>query len=179
MVLISGRRWLQSLLSGWRLQVSLVLLETWRTEAARLSDMVGEASKSLWTMNKAKLVETVVEEFQYDREYAKGLTVIVLREKLRAYRAAMEVLRDPLSKNPPNLFGMRKEELLEEHAKRNLPQPERMTRPQLIDMIIQDVEHRQAVLEAELAATDVDWVDVEATGSATPKAKPKAEAKAD
>ena len=101
-------------------------------------------------------------ELDVNQEQAENMTVITLREKLRAnrevHRMAKSILQDSFDQLPQRLEKMKLEELKDECARRSLPLTAKATRPQLIVMIRDDVEsriqHAQTIKEKE----EEDWL---------------------
>ena len=136
-------------------------------------------------LRKEELVEIAVTELSYPRERAMKMLVAELRECIRAAREPFGPV-DPLSVKPPGLSRMSKPELQAECGQRGLPYMEYpdgkervMTRGAMIVLIQDDVEARQAALNATQSeevqtpspepATEPDWYQMDAEDEEMPQ----------
>jgi len=156
--------------------------EVLETELARMTTLAGKKSDSIWSMPKDELIQVARKELGMTVVQATKETVVVLREKIRAYRQAIKDAGDPLTKLPPGLDKLSKELLLKEMAARQLPIADQMTRPAMIVAIRDDYAVRQMVADEETAANkrkggapktdqDGDWrvLDEEPVGKGSAK----------
>ena len=88
---------LRLLLSQWRI-VALEMRMQHLTCCVVASAMKKAAGRR--TMKKEELIEKAIDELDLTRAQAESMTVIVLREKLRANRAAKTAHLDPLNQIP-------------------------------------------------------------------------------
>jgi hypothetical protein len=119
--------------------VTRASLEAASTELARLGS---KKKTSVWTMNKAELVELARKELGLTVTQAEKETVLVLRERIRATRSATAVAGVPLTRPPKGLDRMLASDLKEQLVIRGLPEPEQATRARMIMMIRDDVVSR-------------------------------------
>jgi hypothetical protein len=103
--------------------------------------------KTIWTMRKQELIEVARRELGLRHEQAEAITVIELREAIRAHREQTKVLLHPHASYPKGLSKMTAQELTQECAERGLL-VDRATRPQMIAAI------RNHVLTVR---SDEDW----------------------
>jgi len=111
-------------------------------------------------MTKVELVEMARTQLGMTLATANSKTVVVLRELLRASKAQTEEILDPLTKIPKGLDQMVKAALESEMEFRNLEVRDKMTRPQMILAIRDQVEERK--LLARSAASRGDLSESEA-----------------
>jgi len=117
---------------------------------------LGKKSDSIWSLNKAELVELARTELGMTVAAAERETVTVIRERLRSRRQMLKTVVDPLDQNPKGLERMKLDELKEEIEKRKLPLPPKATRPALIVLIRDDVTNRQTLYETTQTAPEVN-----------------------
>ena len=144
-------------LQGWRKHTAEVLLQEHKAEVLRLQGLADKRTQSIWTMNKAELVETARKEIGLTIPAAHALTVLELRERLRNFRTVMKDMGDPLSRLPKGLARMKTDALLREMQQRNLPLPDKNTNAKMICMIRDDVRARWGE-----TLDETDWTQVEA-----------------
>ena len=116
--------------------------EALESECARLSRLVGKRQSSLWTATKAELVELARKELGWTQAQCEKETVTSLRERIRSVRSVVNFQADPLNKLPVGLDKMKVEELKTELLMRDLPEPDKSTRAQMICLIRDDVATR-------------------------------------
>ena len=139
---------------AWRIQVLEMSNEALKTECSRLEKDATRRLESIWTMRRVELEEVARRELGMTEGILKRETVVTLREKLRAARAAATDKEDPMMRVPPGLDRMRADLLAEECKRRGLdPQDTSRksnlkTRPQMIVMIRDDVTARITQSEA-------------------------------
>ena len=101
-------------------------------------------------------------ELDVSQEQAENMTVITLREKLRAnrevHKMAKSILQDSFDQIPKGLEKMKLGELRDECTRRSLPLTAKETRPQLIVMIRDDVESRSQHAQAVKEKEEEDWL---------------------
>jgi hypothetical protein len=142
---------LRSISTEWMLRL---ILQMWNRIVARTQNQELKAevtslqenasSKSIWKMNKAKLVETARMELGMTSTQAEKQTVTSLRERLRSQRDVTQAITNPNAKLPSGLEKMLKEELIAECEKRELPVPtEKNTRAKMICLIRDQVDYLQ------------------------------------
>jgi hypothetical protein len=90
--------------------------------------------KTIRTMKKQELMEVARRELELRHEQAEAITVIELREAIRAHREQTRTLLHPHASLPKGLSRMTAEELTRECAERGLL-VDRATRPQMIAAI--------------------------------------------
>jgi hypothetical protein len=134
-------------LTAWQLYGKKVLAEALSTEVERLKVKLGKKSDSIWTSNKAELVELARAELGMTIAAAERETITVLKERLRSRRQMLKTAVDPLDLIPKGLERMKLDELKEEIEKRKLPLPPKATRPALIVLIRDDVTNRSTLNE--------------------------------
>ena len=100
-------------------------------------------------MRKEELVQKVHEELRLTRTQAEAMTVLVLREKLRAHRAEITRMENPLCSIPKGLEKMSRDQLIQECVARDIQEEVlndgtgKVTRLKMIVAIRADVEKRQ------------------------------------
>ena len=125
------------------------------TEVARLTTEAGKP-KTIWKMLKPELVEVARTELGYSITQAEALKVQILRERIKNHRKAQTMVSDPLAKQPEGFSHLRKHELLEEMAKRNIPVTgPKMSNGAMMDLIQQDIDYRADQEKLKLA----DWTE--------------------
>ena len=130
--------------------------EACETELARVQKEAGEKKKSIWNMRQVELVEVARAELGYTVAQADALLVPILKERIRAHRAIQKIPSDPLAIAPHGFGRLYKHQLVEEMAKRNIPMPTtNMTRPAMMELIQQDIEHRAEVEKQRFA----EWTE--------------------
>ena len=149
----SPRTWLTMVFRSWMLLMARSSLEAQTTELARLNTALGKKKESIWSMNKAELVETARKELGLTLKQANDETVTTLREKLRRVRKATTVMIDPLATLPKGLEKLTLQELKEEAVVRGLPEPEPVTRAKLIVLIRDDVDTRTRLEQPPSSST--------------------------
>ena len=138
------------------------------SECERLRTLVGKKASSIWTMNKAELVETARKELGWTLSQCEKETVTTLRERIRSVRHVCQMTDDPLAKVPTGLEKMKVDELKIEIMNRSLPEPSPCTRAQMICMIRDDVAMRTTLTTEAAASTKSnsesgqDWEMLEA-----------------
>ena len=126
--------------------------EAAQTEVERLKMKRETGSESIWHMKKEELVEVARRELGQTRAQAEKETVLTLRELVRRKRKDNQFQENPLNSLPKGLGAMKKEELMDEALKRNLP-TENQTRAGLILLIRDDVESRAVLNENAQSST--------------------------
>ncbi len=139
---------MQVMMIAWRQLVTRRELEAEQTEVARLRNLVGKKSESLWDMRKDDLVEAARKELGMTRTQAETETVTTLRERIRAFREAQKVDENPDAQAPKGLNSMKTADLVEEMRRRSIPLPEKNTRPKMILLIRQHVDQCKNEREA-------------------------------
>ena len=160
--------WTRCLFQGWLLVTSRTQLAAAEGEITRLRERLGKVHNSLWGMRKADLIEVAATELGIQRNRAAKMTVVELRERIRAGRVEIGPL-DPLFVNPPNLARMTKEQLQTDCERRGLP-TEDMTRGAMIVMIRDDVDFRAERARRLEAGLDEDE-DPSSSESQSPQRK--------
>ena len=153
---ITQRLSLRLILTAWQLYGLKVQAEAASTEVERLRVKLGKKSDSIWSLNKAELVELARTELGMTVAAAERETVTVIRERLRSRREMLKTVVDPLDQNPKGLERMKLDELKEEIEKRKLPLPPKATRPALIVLIRDDVTNRQTLYETTQTAPEAN-----------------------
>lgn len=131
----------------WSNLCTRTLLEAERTENARLQNVVGRKTESIWSMNKADLVEKARLELGMTQAQAEKETVVTLRERIRSRRELTETSKDPFTKLPKGLDSLKKEELAVECKLRTIHMPEGATRPMMILAIREDVANHATMAQ--------------------------------
>ena len=184
MVYIQGPFAVRLLLSQWRtvvLQSRLARLENEVKELEakdeeRTSSMWTmrkeakdeERTSSMWTMRKEELIQKVHDDLGITRAHAESMTVLTLREKLRAHKAAVVRMANPLCVVPKGLEKMTRDQLIQDCIAREITEmvlsdgTGEVTRPKMIVAIREDVERRQQ-----------DQKNQSATSAVVPNQKPK------
>jgi hypothetical protein len=106
-------------------------------------------------MTKVELVEMARTQLGMTLATANTKTVVVLRELLRASKAQTEEILDPLAKIPKGLDQMVKAALESEMEFRNLEVRDKMTRPQMILAIRDQVEERKLLSRSAASRGDL------------------------
>ena len=127
----------------------LTLLAGFRAETMRLRAIVGKKPDSIWSMNKAELVEVAVKELSMPYQQAMAETVITLRERIRRARAGEKAMKDPMAQVPVKLDRMLHADLVKECEGRDISTVDPLssktkTRPQMIVDIRDDVSRRSS-----------------------------------
>ena len=138
--------WCRVLFQAWRLVMMERTVEALRTENARLERDAGKKADSIWSQNKADLVETARMELGIPRAQAEKETVATLREKIRSQRTVSEASADPMTQKPKGFTKMKLDELQAECNARSIPFADKATRPQLMVKINDDIERRLALM---------------------------------
>ena len=144
-------------------------VEALRTEKVRLVTIIGKGAESIWNMRKPELVEVARKELGMSVATANQKTVTVLRELIRAKRKDDQAAQDPMAQVPKGLEKMKKDDLIKEMEKRNLPLNHNPTRPQMIVMIKDNVNSHQLVareLEVESPRVNPNTRSHSSTGQA-------------
>ena len=163
----SPKLWLTVILQAWALVMNRRVVEAQGMEIVRLGRDKDDKKKSLWTMNKAELVEEARLNLGMTVTQAEKETVLTLRERLRSFKNVCQMTEDPLAKLPKGLDKMLLNELKEEAVHRSLPNPEPCTRAKLIVLIRDDVANRLTLEQSSSPSTtdqpastrpqDEDW----------------------
>ena len=101
---------------------------------------MSEHCKQRREMKKADLVEVARSELGVSMVQAERETVITLRGRIRRNREIVTQAQDPMLVVPQGLERMKHAELLAEMQRRNLPIPEKVTRPTMILMTKEQVD---------------------------------------
>ena len=113
---------------------------------------------SIWNMRKADLVELARKELEMRPDQANRYTVIELRELLRRERKAVEAFADPHASLPKGMYKMKREELIEVCAERNIALSSRPTRAEMMLAIRAQVEELVGgTYEMPLDEEGSDW----------------------
>ena len=106
-----------------------------------------KTNESIWTMQKAELVEVARRELGLTLMAAQKETVPTLRERIRNQRMATTIEDSPLRIKPKGLSKMTLQELKDEAETRNIPLPKPSTRGKLLVLINDDLYIRQTFWE--------------------------------
>ena len=110
-------------------------------------------------MKKDELVEKAMEDLGITRAQGERMTMVALREKLRAKKAELNMQKDPLCVIPTGLEKMTRDQLVQECINRDLhltvlnEGSEKVTRPKMIVAIREDVENRKCAATAKAVPT--------------------------
>ena len=99
-----------------------------RSEVNRMTELLGRQGTSIWDMKKQELIEVARRELEMPPHVAQKLTVMVLREKIRATRKDREAIEhsepsghiQEIDSLPKGLEKMTSEQLVEECTKRGI-----------------------------------------------------------
>ena len=146
------------LFQAWRLVIKTVQLCAVSGELARLELTNQRRSNSIWQANKVELVEIAYRELpDTARDRLQKMTVLELRERIRAHRQEVRVRQmveqDPLMSLPTGLDRLKKDELMTECLNRDLV-VEEPTRAKMIVAIKDDVQRRRSYMET---AMEMEW----------------------
>jgi len=144
---------LRTVFMAWVAWHARAEIEAARTEIERLRQMLGKKSDSIWQMSKDQLVQIALQELGVTLAQAEGMTVLVLREKIRRQRILLKEQEDPLNSLPKGLERLKFSQLVAEIDKRGLPLPSgagpnQATRASMILAIRDDVDVRLMVQNA-------------------------------
>ena len=159
MVYIQGHFATRLLLSQWRVVVLQERLRRTENEAEKLREAASRRASSIWNMKKDELIEKAMEDLGITRAQGESMTVVVLREKLRAKKAELNMQKDPLCVVPVGLEKMTRDQLAQECISRDLQLTvlnegsEKVTRPKMIVAIREDVENRKRAAAAKAVPT--------------------------
>ena len=168
MVYIQGPFAVRLLLSQWRTVVLQSRLARLENEVKELEAKDEERTSSMWTMRKEELIQKVHDDLGITRAHAESMTVLTLREKLRAHKAAVVRMANPLCVVPKGLEKMTRDQLIQDCIAREITEmvlsdgTGEVTRPKMIVAIREDVERRQQ-----------DQKNQSATSAVVPNQKPK------
>ena len=159
---------LRVVFQAWELYVAKTYIKALETENQRLQALVKKKTESIWNMKQADLVEVARSELGMSMAQAAKETTITLREKIRRNREIVKEVQDPMMVLPKGLQKMKHAELLLEMERRNLPIPEKATRPMMILMIREQVDFlsqtgatSQETSQATNGTTSEDWMTVD------------------
>lgn len=141
---------LREIFQAWRI---VALLARALVLQAQLEDaQSNQRNPSIWTMKKAELIEVARRELSLRPDEAQAKSAVELRELLRAHREKLLSQQDPRNRLPPGLVKMRKDQLMQECALRDIV-TERITRAQMISAIRSYVE----AAGGEATMEDTEW----------------------
>ena len=127
---------------SWGLLTVRMQLEAERMDNARMKNKLGKKAESLWTMNKAELVELARQELSMSQVQAEKETVVTLRERIRSKRDMEKVVDDPLAQMPKGADRMKKEDLIKVCQERGIPTEKEVTKPQMLCRLRDQVQER-------------------------------------
>jgi hypothetical protein len=156
---------LKVILWRWRAIILEELSEELMQENVKLKRLINpKPDSNIWVMRKEDLVEAAICELKLTRTQAEEMTVVRLREKLRAQRAIYRRQIDPRCQIPKGLEKMTRDQLSQICLDRGLEKvllaegSEKVTRPKMIVAIREDVER---------------WIQQTKGEVSSPKATPK------
>jgi len=166
----------------WGLHVARKELEAQRMEVARLENRLGKKKESIWSMNKAELVELARQELGMSQVKAEKETLVTLRQRIKDKRDMEKVTDDPLAVMPKGASRLGKEELLKVCQERGIPTGPDVTKPQMLCRLRDQVEDRLTLStmipetastrsEASIGQMDVDGDWEKVPGSKAGKRK--------
>jgi hypothetical protein len=138
-----------------------------------LAAQQAKKSDSLWSMNKAALIETARKELGYTWAFAEKYTVTELRELIRRNRDSGQAVLDPFQALPVGLSKLKQDELMTECHLRSIILSRPMNRASMILAIRDDVDQRR-LLSVTPTAEDLEQENPTMSAS-TPAATPTEE----